>query len=140
MLQVTPTFCIPEEELHWTYARSSGPGGQNVNKVNSKAILHWNIQESPAIPDEVRERFLRTYKSRITTLGQVVLSSERFRDQPRNIEDCREKLVELLTSVWVAPKRRRPTKPTRGSVERRLETKRANSVRKADRRTNQGED
>ena len=133
-LEVTPTFRIPEAELRLSFARSSGPGGQNVNKVASKAILHFDVRTSPSIPPGVRERFLTTYASRITNAGEIVIHSEEFRDQPKNTQACYEKLREMLLSVWRPPKRRRPTKPTRGSKVRRLKEKKSRSEVKAGRR------
>jgi ribosome-associated protein len=129
-LEVNSAIRIPLDEFEFTYARSSGPGGQNVNKVNSKAVLHWAVASSPSIPDAVRERFLSRYHQRITTEGALVLSSERYRDQPRNVDDCLEKLREMLEAVARPPTRRRKTKPTRGSVERRLKDKKSQAQRK----------
>jgi ribosome-associated protein len=124
---------IPESELHWTYARSSGPGGQNVNKVNSKAVLRWNVVQTRSIPEMVRIRFLATYQSKINHLGEVGLSSDRYRDQIRNREDCLDKLKEMLSAVWRPPKIRRETKPTRSSQRSRLASKQAHSEKKASR-------
>lgn len=135
MLVVTQNIRIPREEFEFTFARSSGPGGQNVNKVNSKAVLRWNPTTTPSLPQAVRERFLAKFASRITTEGELVVSSERHRDQPSNIEDCLEKVREMVASVAVAPKKRRPTKPSKGSKERRLDSKRRDSAKKQGRRT-----
>ena len=123
MIQVSPRVTILDDELHWTFSRSSGPGGQNVNKVNSKATLHWNIAASKAIPDDVRERFLAAYSSRLTTKGDIVIASQEFRDQPKNVAACEERLKEMLLNVWKAPKKRRATKPSKGSKMRRLQAK-----------------
>src|SRR6478672_8286326 len=109
MLDVTSKIQIPDAELQFTYVRSSGPGGQNVNKVSSKAVLRWRVITSAALPPEVRSRFLARYKSRLTTEGDLLISSQRYRDQGRNIEDAREKLREMILAVAVPPKRRRPT-------------------------------
>lgn len=135
MLDVTPAIQIPESELRFSFARSSGPGGQNVNKVSSKAILHWPVATSPSIPDDVRERFLASYGSRVTNEGEVVITSERYRDQPRNVQDCLDKLREMLLAVAKPPRRRRKTKPTKGSIERRLQSKREKSEKKERRRS-----
>ena len=123
-LDVTPRICIPCREFDWGVARSSGPGGQNVNKVNSKVTLRWPLFASEGLPSDVRERFIAAYKSRLTTEGDLVMSSERFRDQPKNVMDCLEKLRELLLSVASAPKPRRASKPTKASKRRRVEAKR----------------
>ena len=134
-LAITGNVVIPEEELVWSFSRSSGPGGQNVNKVSSKATLHWNVAATTVLPDEVRERFLTTFRTRFTTRGEIVLSSQEYRDQPKNIEACREKLKEMLLSVWKAPKKRRPTKRTKGSQMRRLTEKKVRGDIKKGRRT-----
>ena len=135
MLIINPQLAIPDEELLFTYSRSGGPGGQNVNKVNSKATLHWNILGSPSVPAGIRQRFLAKYRNRVTTEGVLVLSSQRYRDQPKNTADCREKLVEMLLSVLHPRKARRKTAPTRGSRERRLQAKRQRSATKSTRRS-----
>ncbi len=130
MLEVNPQITIPVKELDFTFSRSSGPGGQNVNKVNSKVTLHWSVAESPSLPDEVRERFMRSFTRRINALGQVVVVSQRYRDQGRNVADCMDKLRAMLLEVATPPRRRKKTRPTRGSKERRLRDKRAASQKK----------
>lgn len=134
MLVVAPHIQIPPAEFEFTYARSSGPGGQNVNKVNSKAVLRWQATKSPSLPEAVRSRFLAKYGSRLTGDGELLITSERYRDQPRNIDDCLEKLREMLLSVAVAPKKRKKTKPSRASKERRLDSKKRDSSKKQSRR------
>jgi ribosome-associated protein len=134
MLEVNSRIRIPPSEFQWTYVRSSGPGGQNVNKVNSKAVLRWSVAHSPSLPADVRERFLARYRSRITVEGDFIVSSQRYRDQGRNAADVLEKLTALVAAVAVPAKKRRPTKPTRGSVRRRVETKQARSRTKKMRR------
>ena len=119
MLEVNSRIRIPRSEFQWTYVRSSGPGGQNVNKVNSKAVLRWSVLHSPSLPADVRERFLARYRSRITAEGDFIVASQRYRDQGRNVADVLEKLTALVAAVAVPAKKRRPTKPTRGSVRRR---------------------
>jgi ribosome-associated protein len=132
-VEISPNIKIPDAELRLSFARSSGPGGQNVNKVSSKAILHFDILNSPSIPPDVRERFLKAYGSRVTKTGEIVIHSEEYRDQPRNIEACHEKLRAMLLAVLKPPKKRRPTKPTRGSKVRRLNEKKRRSDVKAGR-------
>ncbi len=134
MLIVDERICIPLRELRFEYARSSGPGGQNVNKVATKAVLHWDVARSPALPDSVRERFVAKFRRRINREGELVLQSQRFRDRGRNVAACTEKLRQMLLEVAAPPKRRRPTRPTRGSIERRLTTKRRATTRKRLRR------
>ncbi len=134
MLRVNHRIQIPFTEFDFSFSRSGGPGGQNVNKVNSKVTLRWNIAKSATLPGDVRERFVQKHRRRITIDGEFVMHSERYRDQGRNVADCLEKLRELLLEVAVAPKMRKVTKPTKGSKERRLKEKRAVSERKVRRR------
>jgi ribosome-associated protein len=135
MLEVNERIAIPLKELNFTFSRSSGPGGQNVNKVNSKVTLHWPVRHSPSLPDDVRERFLQKFATRITGDGEVVVVSQRYRDQGRNVADCMEKLAAMIREASIVPRKRKKTKPTRGSKERRLKEKRAASARKQLRRT-----
>jgi ribosome-associated protein len=139
MLEVTARIQIPDDEFHWSYARSGGPGGQNVNKVASKAVLHWNVQATSTLPPDVKQRLLAQQHTRINAEGELVLSSEKYRDQPRNVEDCLEKLRGLILQAVHVPKKRRATKPTRGSRERRLDAKKKQSARKESRRRSFGE-
>jgi ribosome-associated protein len=134
MLIVTRQLQIPLAEFEITFARSSGPGGQNVNKVNSKAVLRWAVRGSRSLPEPVRERFLQKFGNRLTTEGELLVTSQRFRDAPRNSQDCLEKLRTMLLGVVHAPKRRRATRPTKGSVERRLQGKRRQSAARQERR------
>lgn len=133
MLEVTPTIRIPDEEFQWSFARSGGPGGQNVNKVASKAVLRWNVGASPSVPEHVKVRLCTLQRRRITAAGELVLMGQRFRDQERNRQDCLDKLREMLAEAATLPKTRRATKPTRGARERRLQTKRHRAQRKAQR-------
>jgi ribosome-associated protein len=126
-LEITPTLRIPEAELRLSFARSGGPGGQNVNKVSSKAVLHFDVVASPSLPPDVRQRFLERFRSRITTAGEIVIHSDEFRDQPKNIAAGYEKLRQMILAVLKPPKKRRATKPTRGSKVRRLSEKKARS-------------
>jgi ribosome-associated protein len=134
MLEVNDRICIPDEELAWTFARSGGPGGQNVNKVASKAVLRWDLAASPSVPEDVKARLRTQQRRRITKEGELILNSQVYRDQERNKEDCLEKLRAMLLQAALVPKRRRPTKPTRGAREARLQDKRRRSAAKKARR------
>ncbi|MEZ6129329.1 MAG: alternative ribosome rescue aminoacyl-tRNA hydrolase ArfB [Planctomycetaceae bacterium] len=133
MLEVNEHIQIADSELNFSFARSGGPGGQNVNKVNSKAVLHWNATESEALPPAVKQRFLDRYANRLTKEGILVLHSQRYRDQAGNIEDCRQRLIQLVLEVVKAPVKRRPTKPGKGAKQRRLQGKKENAQKKQQR-------
>lgn len=133
-LEITPRLRIPLCEFRYSVARSSGPGGQNVNKVNSKVILRWSPRESAGLPPDVLARFLSRYDSRLNEDGELVIASEKTRDQPKNRADCLAKLATLIRSVAVAPKVRRATKPSAGSKRRRLVEKKKRSQTKQGRR------
>ena len=133
-LIVNDEIRIPETEFILCFARSAGPGGQNVNKVNSKAVLRWNIAATASLSDEVKSRFLQKFSRRINQAGELVLASDRYRNQSRNVSDCYEKLRHLIETVLVAPRKRVKTRPSRSSVERRLQEKRYTSQRKQRRR------
>lgn len=133
-LKINSRLAIPASEFTWTFVRSSGPGGQNVNKVNSKAVLRWSVATSPSLPDDVRQRFFARYGRRVTTDGQLIVSSQRYRDQGRNVADCLQKLGALLSAVAAPPKRRRPTRPKASDVQRRLDAKKQSAARKKSRR------
>ncbi len=134
MLLVNQNLTIPLREFQFTFVRSSGPGGQNVNKLSTKAQLRWPVMRSTSLPEPVRRRLLVKYPRRITADGDLLITSQRFRDAGRNVADCLEKLRAMLLEVATAPKRRRPTKPTRASVRRRLDQKRKQSEKKQRRR------
>ena len=134
MLVVNARLKIPLREFRFQFARSSGPGGQRVNKVSTKAELRWNVARSPSLPEPVRQRLLAKQRRRMTSEGELIVTSQRFRDAGRNVADCLEKLRAMLEAAATAPKPRRPTKPTRASKERRLEAKQKLSQKKQLRR------
>ncbi len=134
MLEVNDRIRIPDDEFEWSYVRSSGPGGQNVNKVASKAVLRWKVHSSPSLAEDIKARLREQQRRRLTSEGDLLLTSQRYRDRERNRLDCLEKLSEMLRAATVVPKTRRKTKPTRGAKERRLAEKRRHSDRKSSRR------
>ena len=126
---------LPLAELHFAFARSSGPGGQNVNKVESKALLRWDVGASRALPAALLARFRARNARRINEEGVFLLTSQRHRERERNVADCLAKLAALLADVATPAKPRKATRPSRGARERRLAEKRHASRRKAERRT-----
>lgn len=134
-LVVNSRLTIPAGELAVGYSRSSGPGGQNVNKVNSKVTLRWQVGDQPRLPPDWRKRLLARFGNRVTRDGELVIQSDRYRDQPRNLEDCRLRLADMLRQAASPPKRRKKTRPTLASKRRRLEDKRRLSDKKSSRRS-----
>jgi ribosome-associated protein len=131
---------IPRERLTIRFARAGGPGGQNVNKVETKAEVRFKVAEADWIPPPARERLRALEASRINREGELVIASDRFRTQAQNIEDCLRKLEEMLTAASRRPKRRIATRPTRASKERRRQAKRQRGERKSARRWRPGGD
>lgn len=137
---VGPGIVIPERELSWHFARSSGPGGQNVNKVETKVELRFHPESSAAFSASQKAQLLIGLNKKLTTAGELVVVSDRFRHQLRNREDALEKLVTLLKAALVKPKKRRATKPSRGAKQRRLtEKKQRSEVKQHRRRANSDE-
>lgn len=124
------TIVIPSDALAWQFARSAGPGGQHVNRTSSKAVLRFVVRQSPHLPTEVRTRLEEQQRSRLTAEGDLVISSQRFRDQHRNVADCLAKLSAIIERAAVRPTPRRTTKIPRAAVARRLATKRHRSETK----------
>jgi ribosome-associated protein len=133
-LPVNAHLTIPAGELAQSFARSAGPGGQNVNKVNTKAVLKWQVVASPSLPEDVRRRFLQRYGNRVNSGGELVLACDEHREQARNLAACREKLRAMILSVFAPPRRRIKTRPTRAAVERRIKSKQRQSEKKRGRR------
>ena len=127
MIQVTPTIAIPESEISERFVRASGPGGQNVNKVSTAVELRFDPSQSAAIPSDALARLRVLAGSRMTADGVLVIDARRHRTQAQNREDARERLAELVRQALVKPRRRRATRPGKGAVERRIETKKRRS-------------
>ena len=140
MLQITPSIAIDDSEIEERFVRSSGPGGQNVNKVATAVQLRFDAGRSRSIDDEVRGRLKTIAGSRMTADGVVVIDSRAFRTQAQNREAARERLVELLRKAAVRPKRRRKTRPSGASKLQRLDAKRHRANTKERRRTVAGDD
>jgi len=134
MLNVSEKIEIRLTEFKFSFARSPGPGGQNVNKVNSKVILKWAINRTEALPTTVKSRFLKKYANRISKQGHLVISSHRFRDQGRNTADCLSKLRKMILTVEAEPVKRKKPKVSLGAKKRRLENKKRKSATKQSRK------
>jgi ribosome-associated protein len=130
MITTMDRIKIPFSELHFSFTRSSGPGGQNVNKVNSKVTLIWDMESSEACSLAVKERFKAKYASYMLSSGEVQLIGQKSRSQKANMDDCIERLHAMLNDVRLPPKIRRPTKPKKSAVIKRLNSKRKDSEKK----------
>jgi ribosome-associated protein len=134
---VSSEIVIPESELTERFVRSSGPGGQNVNKVATAVELRFDVARSPTLPEAVRERLLARRDRRMTAEGVLVISAQRFRTQERNREDARARLAAFVAAGAEAPKPRVATKPSRAAKQRRLDDKRQRSGVKRQRSSTQ---
>ena len=133
-LRITNSLSVPLSELQFSFTRSSGPGGQNVNKVNSQAHLRWDVAANETIPEAVKQRLKLAQARRLTIEGELLISSQRYRDQLRNRQDCLDKLTVMLQAAVTVPKKRRPTKVPRGVKESRLRNKKAKGQLKQSRK------
>ena len=135
MIRVTPSISIDESEIREDFIRSSGPGGQNVNRVATAVQLRFNVVRSRSLPDQVRKRLIRLAGKRMTEEGDLVINARRYRTQERNRRDAMERLLALIRKAAVKPKPRHETRPTASSKRRRLEEKRHHAEIKRMRRT-----
>jgi ribosome-associated protein len=126
-LRIGSMLEIPSREIDVTFTRSGGPGGQNVNKVETCAVVRFSVRGSLSLGAEQRARLETSLRSRLTSEGELVVRSDRHRERSRNLEDALDRLARILEKGLERPKPRRASRPTRGSVERRLEGKRRRS-------------
>ncbi|WP_437184968.1 alternative ribosome rescue aminoacyl-tRNA hydrolase ArfB [Planctomicrobium sp. SH668] len=134
LLIVTETLSVPTAELQFTYVRSSGPGGQNVNKVSSQVQLSWDLTLNESLPIEVMERLRESERGRLTKAGVLRMDCQRYRDREKNIQDCFERLRQIILQVAHPPKKRKKTRVSRGAIERRLKNKQLRAGVKQSRR------
>jgi ribosome-associated protein len=123
MIEITPNFSIDESELQFSFVRSSGPGGQNVNKVATAVQLRFDVYQS-SLPLMVKERLMHLAANRITSEGELLIEAKRYRTQEQNREDALNRFVDLLRRSFETPKARRKTRPTAAGREKRLKEKR----------------
>ena len=130
MLRVTPTITLKENEIHCSFVRAAGPGGQNVNKVATAVQIRFEVKNSPSLPEDVRKRVLRLGNRRITEEGVLIITAKRFRAQERNRQDGIGRLVSLIRKATTVPKPRRKTKPPKKSIENRIQYKKGRGLLK----------
>lgn len=140
MIRITSNISVDESELGFTFVTSPGPGGQNVNKVATAVLLRFDVLHSPSLPEPMRARLLALPGKKITTHGELIIRASRHRTQERNKQDALDRFVELLRRAAIAPRKRRKTRPTAASVQRRLSSKKVHAVKKLRRRKGTGED
>lgn len=139
MIKITPNLAVNDAEINITFIRAPGPGGQNVNKVATAVQLRFNVKYSASLPEAVRERLMALISNKLTVSGELIIKASRHRTQERNKQDALNRLKELLRRAAVPPKKRKKTKPTRASKERRLSTKKLHGKTKALRRIHREE-
>jgi len=134
MIRVTEQIALDEAELEESFIRSSGPGGQNVNKLATAVQLRFDVRRSRALPNDVAVRLMKLAGSRLTQDGVLVITAQSERSQKRNRDEALERLLDLIRQASVRPVKRRPTRPTKASREKRLEKKKQRSSIKSMRR------
>ncbi len=129
-IEITPHIFLNPAEIKITFINSPGPGGQNVNKVATGVVLRFNVLHSPSLPEDVRTRLISLLGKRMTTIGELIIKATRFRTQERNKQDALDRLFAQIKSVAIPPKKRRKTKPTFSSKQKRLNQKKLHGVKK----------
>lgn len=140
VLEVARGIEVPRSEATIEYSRASGPGGQHVNKTETRVTVRFDFEGTRSIPDADKERMKEKLATKLTKLGELLVSCDAYRDRARNLETAFERLEATLARAYERPKPRKKTKPSRGSKERRLDEKKRTSSRKQTRKSPRGED
>jgi len=140
MLKITPTISVSRNELAFQFIRASGPGGQNVNKVATAAVLHFDVKNSPSLPDEIKSRLIKLAGKKVTRNGILIIEAKRYRLQERNRADAEKRLVLLIQKAVKKPQERLPTEPTYSSQRERVTSKKKRSAIKRQRQVAGNED
>ena len=127
-------FSIQADEFQISFVKSSGSGGQNVNKLSTKAVLRWRVIESSELPGDIKTRFIRKWKNRISKDGYLVITSDKYRHRSKNIDEIFIKIKCMVEYVYYPPKKRKKSRPSKSSVERRIKEKKIRSIHKRNRR------
>lgn len=127
MLKISNNINIPMKELSFSFSKATGPGGQKVNKTNTKVLLRWNIFSNTTIDPIIRDRLIKKLQKKFNVKGELSIKSDRFRDRGRNIADCLEKLRDILMKASIVPKKRIKTKPSKNALEKRIDRKKQHS-------------
>ncbi len=133
-LQLKPWLVVPESEIAVEYSRSGGPGGQHVNKTETRVTLRLSVRDSPSLPDAIKQKLRLRIRARLTKEGELLVSVDAHRERQRNLTIAYERMQSILKDALVEQKKRRATKPSRGAKERRLKSKRIASAKKEGRR------